>query len=568
MKNVKLQALLHEDRPFKARLLTAALIAAACSFTFVVFGMIDLFITNNAILPFSFRDLVGPTLLVGALCFLIITGILLALRGRLFDIMVSLAMGLLMAGYIQGNFLNLPLGQLTGDSITWERYSIHAVVNLLVWAIIVISPLIIGYFSKPLWKRLVIFLPVLLIGMQLAGLLNSMMTSDALRADKRERYLSVDGIYELSSKENVIVIVLDRLDGKYIDEIFADDPDFFAPLDGFTHYPNHTSLYCRTFPSATYMLTGQLSFYDTPAREYFEKAWGESTFLPDLRQNNYATKLYMQENYTYSDIAQLDGLIDNIDYGELHADSRSILKHMLHLSAYRYAPHALKASFWLSSDAFNDVVKVERGIQPYLTNDHAFYQGLVNTRLSLQDRTNNFAYYHLNGSHSPHTLNERVELVSAGQTSITQQTKGCFEITYEFIRQMKALGIYDDATIIITGDHGKSEDVHNLSMYKTTGLFVKPSRSVGTPLAHSDAPVSHENFRATIIKSAGLDSGAYGEAYFDVPEDAEIKRKFYYRINAKDNQPGVLEVFEIIGDARDFNNWHKIDEVVILYPHG
>ena len=34
--------------------------------------------------------------------------------------------------------------------------------------------------------------------------------------------------------------------------------------------------------------------------------------------------------------------------------------------------------------------------------------------------------------------------------------------------------VYDSSTIIITGDHGKSEDVHSLDTYKTTALFVKP----------------------------------------------------------------------------------------------
>ena len=54
------------------------------------------------------------------------------------------------------------------------------------------------------------------------------------------------------------------------------------------------------------------------------------------------------------------------------------------------------------------------------------------------------------------------------------QMKACFKIVYDFLDQMKALGVYEDSTIIILGDHGKSMDKTNLDYAVRTGLFVKP----------------------------------------------------------------------------------------------
>ena len=46
--------------------------------------------------------------------------------------------------------------------------------------------------------------------------------------------LTDEGMFEVSSKGNVIVIVLDRFDVYYYGELVKTDADFFTPLDGFT----------------------------------------------------------------------------------------------------------------------------------------------------------------------------------------------------------------------------------------------------------------------------------------------------------------------------------------------
>ena len=72
-------------------------------------------------------------------------------------------------------------------------------------------------------------------------------------APQTGKYLSQKGMYELSSNHNLIVIVLDRLDQRYIEEMLATDPTFYDRLDGFIQYTDYTSYYCRTFrPASTF----------------------------------------------------------------------------------------------------------------------------------------------------------------------------------------------------------------------------------------------------------------------------------------------------------------------------
>lgn len=66
--------------------------------------------------------------------------------------------------------------------------------------------------------------------------------------DSKEYYLSTEYMETYSPEKNTIVFLLDRLDYDYMEQVLETDPDFFAPLDGFTSFTNATSEYARTKP--------------------------------------------------------------------------------------------------------------------------------------------------------------------------------------------------------------------------------------------------------------------------------------------------------------------------------
>lgn len=554
--------------PFGSRLLLAAVGVFSFVFTFFIFGPYDLFFVNKDTFPFPLGEVWLPVLLYGLVIFVVLTLVLTLLRGKAFEYTLTVIIGLLVAGFLQGNLLNINFGQLTGDMIPWQDYTGHMIINLAIWAIIVAIPFVIRKVSHIIWKGMAYVLPLFLVLTQVTSLGVSMYRSD-YGAISNEKYLSTDGIYEISSKDNIYVIILDRLDESYIKEILAEDPRYFDDFDGFTRYTNNVNYYCRSYPSVVNMLTGFVSIYDTPATEFMNMAYGESTFIPDLRDANYTTKLYMEYRYTYTDIKQIEDLADNVIFGERVAKPGHVAKKLLRLSAFRYTPHMMKPSFWMTTEDVVGGAMEESGIPAYITDDYEFYQGLINEKLAIDTSKNNFVYYHLNGSHAPFTLNEKVEKVDPSQSSIKIQTKACFNIVREFIQQLKDMGMYEDANIIITGDHGKSYDTRPLDRAVLTGLFVKQKGEFGTPLQLNDAPVNSDNLRGAVIKMAGIKSDKYDPAYWEVKEDDPRIRKYYYRINGKDSSDqGILEEFEIRGDAKDFANWHKIKDIQIQYKHG
>jgi len=151
------------------------------------------------------------------------------------------------------------------------------------------------------------------------------------------------------------------------------------------------------------------------------------------------------------------------------------------------------------------------------------------------------------GAHKPYIMDENA--VYVGSSDLVSQLKGSFNILYHYMDEMKRLGVYEDATIIITGDHGWGSN--------NMGFFVKPRGSAGTPLASNNAPVSHANLLATILKSEGLEYSQFGVSVFDVEQDTDGER---FVVRYCETGREVL-FYKIIGDARDRGNLILLDSL-------
>lgn len=549
-----------DTRSYPRRLGLSALVAGVLALTLWLFGTLEVFAGNPQEFAFPFTALL-PGLLLLALAVSLLSSLLLALvPGRVFDGLLSLLLGLLLAAYAQAAFMNGSLGQLTGDAVAWEGMGREMLVNSLLWLVILCLPLLVRLIHKKTWNYLVRWLPALLLVIQLISGLVLLVREPALVKSASQSYLSTEGIYQLASEDNILVIILDRLDNRYVEAALAESPDFLDPLDGFTRFTNNSSLYSQTFPSVTEMLTGYGFLFDEDSNDYMKRAWTQSDFLPGLIQEGYTSRLYLPSNQAYRKAEDLQSLAQNLSQGKISVDKEAV-EAFSRLTFYRHGPLSMKPFFWTSSDRFDKLVTSQDSPPPYQIDDIGFYQGLKASGLSLSEDKKAFTFLHLQGPHAPYNMNEFGEEVEAGQSSSLIQTKGSFHILYDYLDQMKALGLYQDATIIVTGDHGaRSSDTRLPDAAMATALFVKPAGQAGSPLAYQDAPVSSDNFQATIYQAAGLDASAYGPSYFEVSPYDFVVRLVYHRLYASDNAPSRLLTYQIVGDANDFDDWILVDE--------
>ena len=514
---------------------------------------------------FPFKLLIVPVLLLAATVFLITLGILMLLKGRLFDATVSFVFGVVLAGYIQGNILNKDLGTLTGDTIDWSARGGEFVLNTLVWIAILSIPFIIKALKKRVWSTGVKAVSCLLIVIQLISMIVLHVSTD-IPHEQQDECLSIKGIYDVSKGKNIIVIVLDRLDNRYLDKVKEQEPQFFDRLDGFTQFTNNMSTYSQTFPSVANMFSGKLHMFERSRQDYLKDVWLHSPFLPGLRDHQFGVNLYMEAWYTFDKASDLKGVADNVVESKIQIHKMSAIKQFMRLSAFRYSPLGAKPFYWTSTDRFSQLVSTDSDSAPYVTNDLRFYDQLRKKKLSFNTKENQFTYIHLQGPHAPYNMNEKAEPVPAKESGSTIQTKGSFHIVYEYLDQLKKLGLYEKSTIVITGDHGsRRDDTKPLDRAIVTGLFVKPAGQAGTPLAYNHSPVSQDNLRPFVYQQAGLPYKELGQTYLEVPMDGELIRFLYHRLIKTEANPSRLLIYEIKGNANIFENWKLIEDRVVKY---
>jgi len=331
--------------------------------------------------------------------------------------------------------------------------------------------------------------------------------------------LTFGNLNKLGSKHNVVYFVIDRFDWEYYEWARDRAPEIFYNLDegGFTFYNDAISLYPRTFPSIAYMITGIKNDFSMSRAQYFEAAYSKSEYIRRLYNDGYNINIYTDSYYGY-------------------------------INASYMANYAANAK------------PVQNTQKAYRTDMRDIYNYITQSGLHIGENEKGYSFIHLSGTHPPQLYDENFNPLPEDSSLVTNSTHGMklsFKIINYYIDEMKRLGVYDNATIIITGDHcsiGSDYDVP-LRYAHVTPLFVKPASTAGGKLQVSSAPVTHEDIFPTILKSENITGASdFGKAVFDIPTD-EVRERFYYFQKLNTYTDYDMVIFAINGKAADYGNW-------------
>lgn len=553
------------------RIVPALLCAFSVAFPYCLAGPLDIWVGNRTEFRFGVSDFLGWTALIFLGVWAILTLILLAVPDKAYPILFGLIAGFGIMSCVQSLFLNLGARSLLWDDVGVQKMPTwYGKVNALVWLIVEVG-CVIGSIKMKKHETVQLIAVLLLItvgGMQVIGcasLVPSILSSDTdsgttesdaatVGDDANCMYLTTAGLNTVAPGKNIVIFVLDRFDTNYYDDLIKKDPDMFDFLTGFTAYPDNVSLYSRTYPAIASMVTGVRNDFSKGAEDYFAKAYGTSNFLKTLKQNDYAVRIYTADYYGYRDASVLAGIANNLNEtsGYRVTNTGKLVGNMLALSAYRYLPTLLKSTITLSTESFGGI-GVYGEAPAYEINDAAVI-GTLDGGLSIDGSCGQNAYtlIHLNGCHAS---SERVE----------RAAQRCFAMIENYLNEMKRLGVYEDATVIITGDHPWAvDDYVEPTTTRLTALFVKEAGRAEEPFHVSTAQVSQENnLLATLVKSAGLKTDRdWGLAYSEVPEGVDVERHHLFEFTYENNTSAIMD-FRVMGSGRDFANWEKVSQTDI-----
>jgi hypothetical protein len=556
-----------------------------------VFGPAIIYLGNISEFDVSFLAVLkhyGIPALIIALIFL---GIGFLLSRKYLILYISLIFAIAILLWIQGNILVWKY-ELSGG-IDWSKGVWRGWIDGSLWIVVLVTTC---FLYRHVY-RIAILTSIVVLSLQLAyfGYV-SIQNSDMW---KKEGELQVTNfppqdIFEFSSKQNVIHIILDEFQSTIFKEIIDEDIDrYSSAFKGFTFFEETTGSFPTTVMSIPAILSGEVYRNDVPIDEFIEKTYKGKTITNALYDSGYevdfAVPLPSYCKGRHSHCYRI-----SVPYGltkSKYEKKKAAL--ILNLVLFRYAPHFLKKGIY-GDKIVLPFLKFDRNdTKQYESARHlahrAFLQDLIDN-MSVNRSRNVYKFIHLTTTHWPIVLDENCEyagkILPFTWENIKVQTKCCFDHFIKLLEKLKLLGIYDSSFIILHADHGywkipdSANEVNisksNTQIYRNTAhdkekfakivcsalplLSIKPPFGKG-PLMTSSVQAALTDIPATISAVLDLNYEFKGRSVFDLDTSKVREREFRYyeKLNrVGDEYFDRMDEYIIKGSAFKKTSWHYV----------
>ena len=499
------------------------------------------------------------------------------LRGRPFYLALAVLFALTIAAYIQSLFMNQGMMPADGGFIGWDDWFFveKKIVSGIVWILIIAALVVACWRRSHTTLKATTVIACIIMVMQLVGVISVAVDASKTAVDEQGKpYVTQGSLLTVSPKSNVIVFVLDTYDTSILENIRKEDPRYLDDFEDFTYFRNSAGTMIPTTNAIPYMLTALKPEPGQDLGEYRATKYERSTFLDDVRNLGYSIGMYSDSlMMDFKNPADLDIASETLN---VHPVSRAPLDVwrtficMEQCALYREAPWALKPMFWYYTSDLNNRMIADSGTgnldDSLYELDDATILALVREQgLEANDEspTGAFRFIHLFGPHFPFSVDEEGNDVGTNQSDQIAQAKGSMKVVTEYMNQLKELGLYDEATIVVTADHGIWYLVDDPPREPVSPIMlVKPSKTATDtrqPAQISDMPVSHEDLHPTIIAAMGGDSAEYGTTFFEVADPDRVR---YYDSTTTAGDLGQRFVeYAIQGSIFDMANWRQTGNV-------
>lgn len=484
--------------------------------TYAIFVPSSLFLQNIDEFKLNYISVVPTILVISCVLWMIISLIPLPFKNTGFiSYWIGMIFSVILCMYIQGNFLNPNFSQLDGGEINWSQYQSETIISTIVWLVCICVVLIFMHMKKRKAETVIKYVSYFISAVQVVTLLTLLLTTR--KSDAVNYGFSKDDQFNLATQDNIIMLVVDSLDATTMHEYINTYPDIDTELSGFTFFDNAVSGGASTALAMPVMLTGVE--YDPTWmdwNDYINDVWENANLYKELKNYGYDIQFF-------SDIDSFHGItpdkVNNLVNIENYRikNPLSFSKSWYQLVNFFVMPQVLKERFWLTTETITENIDVPPHI--YRLDDFEFYDELSQNEMQTT-YSKAFRLYHLRGAHPSFYMTEDLEYKRDGTVTELEQVRGVFKIINEFLDEMKALGIYNDSTIIILGDHGQHEK-YNLEA--NPAILIKEANTNNSFAVNSN-PVHFRNLVATIADVFLENYSSYGPSLWDIKTESDVER--------------------------------------------
>lgn len=491
---------------------------------------------------------------------------------------VALLFGLGIVLWIQASFLFPDYGPLDGAGINWAIESWRTPYEIALWITLPALCLAGATYVAPVAP----FASGALVFAQTAALIAS-----AAQADSRttaEWKGPADSMFELSRKQDIIHIVLDAFQSEFFHEILEEERRTLdRSLSGALLFSDHAGAFPTTMVSIPAMLTGTVYRMERLLPRYVREHFDNGSLFKSLRTAGYRVDSVAEIPYDSKSATNVYRVprqyVSYVEYKEF------VAWQLADLSLFRHAPHILRPKIYN-----NQAWRLQTTFGPGDTSERRHFP--VNGAAILEEFSHSltpsvdeplYKFIHVGLPHRPVTLDARYNYadgVRPTRENYKDQTRCAVRRVVAILDRLQVVGVYDDALIVITSDHGIGFAPPNfrnnsqtpagvlatLSWKSMALLIVKAPGSLG-PVRVSSAPTAISDVAATVLDAIDVPHALPGEPALKLREDASRVRTFamydWEDDGWKHNYLDTLDVMEILGRLLDGNSWSLKDS---LYP--
>jgi hypothetical protein len=444
--------------------------------------------------------------------------------------------------WFQGGFLLWDYGVFDGRNFSWSQYDVFGWLDIALWlGLLLVSIRFAGRILP-----LVVMVSWILLTGQLVLVYN--------QAKNSEGYLKKDHIYsselpgvflDLSSKQNVIHFVLDSFQTDIFLQLI-EESDLHEEFSGFTLFYENAGVTPHTSIAIPAIFSGQLFDGSQSPADYYQESIRDG-FQSTLYNKGYTVNLIPKMSMRTGSFSNHFQILSNYR-GVVDDLKRRNTAQLIDVALFRSSPHFLRKFIfddgnWLLLPIFRGKTNIPSIVDKTFLED--YIQGVrVGTDAPA------YHFIHIKPPHPPYvTLADGSyagEILPNTRENFLNESRPVIDLMRLYIDKLKSLGIYDNALIVLQGDHGSEikpvvngEEIRVCLRRSTALLVVKPPGATGV-LKVSNTQTNILDIAPTILAYAGepttsvfeLDPNQQRQRSFLIVDSRKEKpRVSYYSIN-------------------------------------
>jgi hypothetical protein len=561
----------------------AALLLGLAAAVYLGFALpVGIYLGNRLEFFASWSQLLAPGLwptAAAVLAWALFAGLL---PERVHGRVMVLAAALVLLAWVQGNLLVWEYGRLDGSEIDFSRGSWRGWLDGALWLAVLLA---VDYWRE----RLVRGLPRAAIA---CCAISALLVAGSLAAhadDPPPGPVPDEALATLSRfspRANVLHIVADGMQSGVFDDLLREDRgEMLGDFDGFVFFQDNLGLFPYTHVAVPALLSGRIYDNTRPLPDFLDEAMGRDSILAAARAAGFEVEVGMPQGgisgvYRRVRDGRVMALPSRPLTGEWRGPSDQSLL-LVDLSLFRIVPHFAKKVVyndqqWLVQPLFG------RGGglgQDFLA--HSAFLQAMSGRLGADATRPQYKLVHLMLSHRPMVTARDCSYTGRAlvpdRENVRNQARCGLRGLRTLLAAMRRQGVYDNSTIVVSGDHGAFVPPRVFSAGSSASaqaqeksivpamigharplLLVKPPRARG-PLRRSTAPTWLVDTAATIADAAAIPGTFPGVPALRLPEGQVRERRFmeygYLRSEWQGLYLSTIQEYLVNGRTDDIRSW-------------